>query len=200
MNFGAIVEGHGEVKAVPALIRRIAAQVDPALVVNVLPPMRVPRGRIAREPELRRSVELVARKAGAGAPILILLDADDDAACQMGPTLLAWATAARSDRQISVVLANREYEAWFLAAAASLAGHRGLSPSLAGVSEPELEKNPKRWLDDRMPNGYSETLDQPALTAVMSLEEARRAASFDKMIRDVARLLAPRSESFLPTK
>ena len=109
MNLGAIVEGHGEVEAVPALIRRIAAWADPALNVNVLRPFRLPRGKMVKEPELRRAIELVARQTGEGAPILVLLDSDEDAACLVGPQLLTWAKAARSDREIGVVLAVREY-------------------------------------------------------------------------------------------
>lgn len=43
-----------------------------------------------------------------------------------------------------------------------------------------------------MPGGqrYVETLDQPALAAVLSLAAARQADSFDKLWRDVAWLLA----------
>lgn len=188
MNVGAIVEGHGEASAVPILIRRIAAWLDPDLHVTVSP-MRLPKGKMVKEPELQRAIELVARKVGAGAPILVLLDADDGAACTVGPRLLSWARKARSDREIAVVLAVREYEAWFMAAAGSLAGERGLSPLLSAVPDPEAWNSPKAWVDGRMPDGYSETLDQPALTAVMDLSEARRAASFDKLLRDMGRLL-----------
>jgi hypothetical protein len=88
-----------------------------------------------------------------------------------------------------VVVAVREYEGWFLAAARSLAGQRGLPVGLEPPDGPERRANPKRWLDERMPGGYSETLDQPALTALMALEEARQANSFDKFVRDVARLV-----------
>ena len=36
---------------------------------------------------------------------------------------------------------------------------------------------------------YTETLDQPALAAAFDLDLARRADSFDKLYREVARLL-----------
>jgi len=144
---------------------------------------------MVKEVELRRAVELVARKIGPGGPILLLLDADDDAACLLGPRLLAWARAARPDRGLAVVLAVREYEAWFLAAARSLAGQRGLPTGLEPPPSPEHLSSPKSWLDARMPDGYAETVDQPALTSILSLEEARRADSFDKLVRDVARLV-----------
>ena len=142
-----------------------------------------------KEAELRRTVELVARKAGPSAPILLVVDADDDAACQLGPGLLSVASAARSDRELAVVVAIREYEAWLLASAESLAGLRGLPGDLPHVDDPEGHANPKAWIDVQMPEGYSETLDQPALTAAIDLALARRCDSFDKFVRDLARLL-----------
>ena len=36
---------------------------------------------------------------------------------------------------------------------------------------------------------YSETQDQPALTALFDIEQARQANSFDKCYRDIVRLL-----------
>jgi hypothetical protein len=189
VNLGVIVEGHGESEALPMLVRRVAHWLDPALDLQVVPPYRLPKGRMVKEPEIARAVELVARKAGPAAPILVLLDADEDAACELGPRLLGWARAARSDREIGVVVAVREYEAWFLAAARSLSSRRGLPADLTPVEDPERNKNPKRWLEERMAQGYTETLDQPALTECMDLAEARRADSFDKLVRDVARLL-----------
>jgi hypothetical protein len=189
MNVGVIVEGHGEEQAVPILVRRIAAWLAPGLTLEVVHPFRVPKGKLLKEAELARAVELVARKVGPGAPILVLIDADDLAACVVGPRLLAQAGSARTDRRVAAVLAVREFEAWFLAAAASLAGARGLPATLVDVPDAEQRGSPKRWLDAQMPEGYSETLDQPAFASLLDLDAARRADSFDKLVRDVARLL-----------
>ncbi len=189
MNIGAVVEGHGEVAAVPILIRRVVACLDPSLVVNVAHPLRVSRGKLVKEPEIKRAVELVARKTEPAGPILVLLDADEDAACTLGPRLLQWAVEARSNRRVAVVLAVREYESWLVATAPSLAGHGGLPPVLESVEEPEQVGNPKAWLDERIPDGYAETLAQPALTAAMDVQMARKADSFDKLVREVARLV-----------
>jgi len=41
MNLGLLVEGHGEVQAVPILVRRIAATLE--LPCTILPPIRQPR-------------------------------------------------------------------------------------------------------------------------------------------------------------
>lgn len=189
MNVGLIVEGNGEEEAAPLLVRRIADWAGCNTPLTIPRPLRVRRNRIVKKEELERAIELVARKVGPGGPILVLLDADDDCAATLGPLLLARAKAARSDRAIAVVLAVLEYEAWFLAAAASLRGKRTLPDDLATPSNPEAIRDAKGWLDARMQRGYSETLEQPKLTAVVDLDDARSAPSFDKLVRDVCALL-----------
>jgi len=93
---------------------------------------------------------------------------------------------------IQVVLANREYEAWFLAAAGSIAGFRGIDDDVLAPDDPESIRDAKGWLTQRMALGrsYREVRDPPALTARMDLQQARlRASSFDKMWRAVENLL-----------
>lgn len=155
--------------------------------------LRVSRAKLLRPGELERAVELAARLTGPGGAILILLDADDDAPCELGPALLARARLARSDRRIAVVLAKREFEAWFIASAASLATALGLPASPAVPADPEAIRDAKGWVAQMvMPDGvYRETLQQAQLSALMSLDEAQRAPSFDKLVRDVCRLLEP---------
>lgn len=188
----AIVEGHGEVAAVPILIRRIAAVASPGVHVDVPPPIRIKRQRFLQANELERTVELAARQSGPAGRILILLDADRECPKDLAPKVLARAQQARGDRAIRVVLAKPEYEVWFLAAASSIAGHRGIGPATTAPANPESIGNAKGWLSRRMHAGrsYRETLDQPALTTVFDLGAARGASpSFDKMWRDVAALL-----------
>ncbi|MBZ4395239.1 MULTISPECIES: DUF4276 family protein [Myxococcus] len=188
MKLGLIVEGHGEVQALPLLIRRILQHLAPSVQAQILPPYRVSRGQLVKELELQRAIELMARRVGDGGRLLVLLDSDDDKPCVLGPRLLDWAQKQRADRSISVVVAHREYEAWFIAAAESLQGKRGLPASLQAPPEPEKIRNCKGWLSERMGEGYSETLDQPAFTSVFDLTMARRADSFDKLFRDVGRI------------
>ena len=126
LNLSAIVEGHGDVRAVPCLLRRIQQAVRPDLNLNVLRPWRVDRYKLVKPGEIERTVELAARKTPPPRAILILVDADDDPPCVLGPRLLARAGKARPDVPIGVVLAKREYEAWFLAAIDSISGRRGL--------------------------------------------------------------------------
>jgi hypothetical protein len=183
VRLGLIVEGHGEVAAVPILLRRLAVELGTPKL-ELPHPQRVPRSKLVKEPELKRAVELMARKAGPRAPLLILFDSDDDCPAALGPQLLAWAREQRSDRDIAVVLAHREFETWFLASAASLAGHRGLPIDLKTPTNLEQIRGAKEWLSDRMSNGYSPTIDQPAFAAAFDIGEARACRSFDKLIRD----------------
>ena len=191
ITIGCIVEGHGEVEAVPILIRRLASQYDPAMSVRIPPPIRIPKSKLVKEGELEKAVELIARKVAPTGAIFLLLDSDEDCPATMGPDLLLRATRARSDLPVTVVLAKHEYEAWFLAATPSLRGQRGLRDDLAAPSEPESIRGAKEWLSVRMTGNHSyvETLDQPAFSKVFDLDQARRSDSFDKCWREVGRLI-----------
>ena len=193
VRIGCIVEGHGEVRAAPVLIRRIARGVG--VQVDIPHPIRVPGSRLAQQGELERAIELAARMIGGRGAILVLRDSEDDCPAELAPQLLARAARARGDLPVAVVLATREFEAWFLAAAESLRGRRGLPQSLAAPPDPEAIRGAKEWLRSRMPAGrkYVETEDQAALTEILDLDLARRAPSFDKCYREITRLLtAPR--------
>lgn len=193
VRLAAIVEGHGEVEAVPILIRRIAGEFDPATVVNVDPVLRVPASCLRKNRELERQVERAARKMQGRGGILILIDCDWDGGCpaEEGPALVGRARSARSDIPVSVVLAKKEYEAWFIAASESLRGQRGLPQDLSPDPLPEDIRGAKEWLSHRMPKGrrYSESTDQPALTAVFDMNMAKRVDSFDKCYREIVGLL-----------
>ncbi len=191
MRLACIVEGHGEVQAVPILLRRLVNALDSTLTVRVEQPIRISKSKLLQAGELERAVELAARKAGDDGAIFILLDSDDDCPALLGPSLLKRAREARGNLPISVVLAKHEFEAWFLAAAESLRGRRGLQDDLEPPPQPEDVQGAKEWLTERMAGNqhYVETLDQPALAAVFDLAAARRADSFDRCWRELKRLV-----------
>jgi len=191
VKIAAIVEGYGECEAVPILIRRIALDIAPNFVPKVLSPFRVPASRLSKEEELERTVVLAANKLQARGGIVIIIDCDDGCPAQDGPALLKRAVAVRNDIPISVIFAKREFEAWFLAAADSLRGRRGLPNNLKPPEYPESIRGAKEWLSRQMPSGgsYKETTDQPALTALFDMSAARTADSFDKCYRDVRQML-----------
>ncbi len=193
IRLGCIVEGHGEVEAVPVVVRRIAERESPLSDVRILGPIRISKDRLVKAGELERAVELAARLTGLPGGVLVVLDSDDDCPAEQGPALLARAVEARSDRPIAVVLAKREFEGWLLAAAESLRGQRGLPDNLQPPADPEAIRGAKEWLTGRMMASrvYSPTLDQPALSARFDLDLARkRSESFDKFYRDTVALIS----------
>lgn len=193
-----IVEGDGEIQALPILIWRIVEHIVPGLWVDVPRPVLVNRsdivqkGKIAQSGKLEKMIQLAHANLKDQGAILILLDSDDDCPAQLGPALLQEAKRLRTDVPIVTIFAHREYEAWFLAAAESLRGIRGLPGNLETPPEPESIRGTKEWLTKRLPSGqkYSPTVDQAALTAQFDLELAlERSASFRKLYRDVESLL-----------
>jgi hypothetical protein len=186
-----VVEGHGECDAVPVLIRRIARDIDPGFVPHILNPLRVPAAKLKKAEELDRTIKLAALKLQGAGGIFILVDCDDGCPATEGPALLARAQNVRPDMKISVVLAKREYEAWFIAASESLRNKRFLPDTLSCPSAPEEIRGAKEWFSRQMPKGirYSETSDQAALTAVFDMQAARKADSFDKCYREIHAML-----------
>ncbi len=189
-----VVEGHGEVQALPILLRRIASGFLDVHALEIPTPFRQPRSRIVKPEELESAVSFTAaRVRGRPGGVLIVLDADDDRGCELGPALLRRAEVAASDIAVRVVIAEREYESWFLAAAGSLAGQRGLPSELQNHPSAEQPRDAKGWLSQNMGRAasYSETVDQPAFSATLDLDAARaRSRSFDKLVRSVADLLS----------
>ena len=190
-----IVEGHGEVAAVPILLRRFAHEVLATYEFNVLHPHRLPKGRMGVAPHLEKAVTLARLKLdqcdGAHA-VLIVRDADDDCPGQGAPELLARAARVAAPIPVSVVFAKSEYETWFLAAVRSLRDDRRIASDATAPPNPEAIRGAKEYLEQRcmIPRAtYSPTVDQPALTDRFSFEEARQACpSFDKLWRDLERL------------
>jgi hypothetical protein len=191
----AIVEGHGEVAAVPALIRRIAAEVAPELPVEIPKPIRRPASKLLHRPEeLEKDLELAIATAGADGAVLLLLDCEDAPPCQLGPELSRRAALARPDfGNIFTSLAFREFESWFLAAAESLAGRRKLAATLQCPSDFEHIRDAKGWLTDNMTGSavYQATVDQVALCQIFDMEMARgRSHSFNRFWRICTEMFA----------
>ena len=190
-----IVEGHGEVEAVPLLLRRIFGELHGAYDIDVLSPLRQPRSLLMRAKDLLRFVQLGANKLRARSPaapglVLLLLDGDGDPPCELGPALLQHVRAAAGEQASSCVIANHEFETWFVAAATSLTPYLHVVANDVPL-DPERHPARKKWIEDRFRGPkYSETLDQPKLTAKMDLALCReRSPSFDKLCRDLAREL-----------
>ncbi len=121
------------------------------------------------------------------------MDADDDCPAEVAAQILERARACVPHRRVSVVLAKREFEAWFIAAAASLDGQRGFSFDSRDWADAETPRDAKGWLADRMAGrAYRETTDQPAFAALIDLQQAHdNSRSFRKLCREWSRQMAP---------
>lgn len=181
-----IVEGHGEVQALPVLLRRLATALVPASRLILNPALRIKAGTFASDANyFRRHVELAARKAKPwpNACVLIVLDCEDHCPRQLGPELLQRARACRPDVPIIVILAYREFETWFLTAARSLRGVCGLPADLEPPVNSESLRDAKGWLSAKMRQPYNEPDHQPKLTAALAFDEAMASPSFARGFR-----------------
>jgi hypothetical protein len=189
----SIVEGDGEVQALPVLLRRIAYELQ-VWDIDIPTPHRIKRTKVVQSGELENVVDVQARRVTVAQPraggVLVLLDADDDCPADLGPRLLDRAVAASLGVPVGVVVANREFEAWLLAGVVSLGGQRGLTDDIAPPTDPEHIRGAKEWLEQRMSGSYKAISDQARFTARFDMKAARQGSpSFDKLWREVERLI-----------
>jgi hypothetical protein len=186
-----IVEGQGDEAAVPLLLRRLRDEAQ-AWGLEVGRPHRRRRTQLVKKDSLQSAVQVAALRENC-AGILILFDADDDCPAELAPILEQWAREAAADIPCALVMANREYEAWFLASIEALRGRASLLPDATSHQEPEVPRDAKGQLELRMPRGasYSATVDQAALTAHLDLASTyRHCRSFRKLVSAFGALAA----------
>lgn len=198
LRVAPIVEGHGEVQCIRTLLQRIWMELLGGGHLEVLQPIRQPRSQLVHEQELNRAIRLAMLKLGQGPPaeterrlVLVLLDADKDPPCRLGPELLNLALKQHAGANIACVLAKIEYETWFAAAAESLQDFLDVKPEELQHS-PEDARLGKGWVIRHFRGTkYSETIDQPRMTARMDLGLCRsRSPSFDKLCRELEKQIS----------
>jgi hypothetical protein len=169
-----IVEGHGEVEAVPVLLRRLQQELG-VYTFQIARPIRRKRSELITEEQVRRSVRLALGTLEC-AGILILFDSDDDCPAILGPRIQQWAQIEAGAILCQVVLAHREYEAWFLSAMESLRDFRGVLPDAISHPSPEAIRDCKGTLEQQMiaGNSYSPSVDQAAFTSQFDVTQAYR--------------------------
>ena len=190
MNIQPVVEGHGEVDAVPVLLRRLIREAQ-SWEVGVGKHIRRKRSEFATEQGVARAVTLARGKPDCRG-ILLLFDSDDNCPKELGPRVQGWATVASGETPCVVCMAHREYEAWFLATADSLQGHKAMRANAAPHPNPESPRGAKRELERRMVvNDYKETIHQAAFSRQMCLTDAfRRCRSFRKLVTSFGSLMS----------
>lgn len=195
----AIVEGHGEVKAVPELLRRWFRHrrfqnfetPDLAIRASGSGALKCPHDE-DEDLGIESYVEIAAAERPDG--ILVVLDADDECLARtkasrrgLGPELLERARAVAPHIPIEVVIANREYEAWLLASLASLrrTGKIARTARLPKLSTIETKRDCKKLFQALLGRPYEETTDQPDFTSALSFAPgmALRSRSYGKLMR-----------------
>jgi hypothetical protein len=190
MKVYPIVEGHGEVEAAPFLLRRLLAEAD-CQDVGVGRPIRRTQSQLRSKEGIQAGVRLALLQPECAA-VVILFDGEDDCPKELAAEVRAWARAAVAGMPCDVVVAYREYETWFLAALESLRGQDGIAKDAAAPANPESKRDAKGALEEFMPpdRAYSETGDQPAMSAVFDMGLAhRRNRSFRKLVKAIGELL-----------
>jgi Domain of unknown function (DUF4276) len=198
-----IVEGHGEERAVPVLVRGWLQFRNfhqhfevPDRAINAKGSGRL-KGTF--DPKRHVGIEHYVQAALRNNPaaILVVLDADDE--CQrrvggagLGPELLVRAKSIDPRVPVAVVVANREYEAWFLASLRSMRTASVLSKVNGKLdpTAPEAIRDCKGLVADLMGCPYEETVHQLELTRHLSFSKGprNRCASLSKLVRDLERL------------
>ncbi|HAH07456.1 MAG TPA: hypothetical protein DCM05_13205 [Elusimicrobia bacterium] len=191
MKIYPIVEGHGEVRAVPVLLRRLLAEAQ-CFGVEVGRPILRTQAQFRSKVEVEKAVRLALFHPDCAA-VVILFDGEDDCPKDVADKARAWARGAAGQIPCDVVVAYREYETWLLSAVESLHGECGISNVATAPDNPESRRDAKGALEEFMPvrRAYSETLDQPAMSAVFDMGMAhRRSRSFQKLVKAVGEVLA----------
>lgn len=190
MKIQPIVEGHGEVKAVPELLRRLQQEAS-CYYITIGTPIRRPSSDLNNKKNFQSAVQLALLQDECAA-ILILFDLDEGCPKQKAAELTIWAREVAANVPCAVVLAHREYEAWFLAAVESLRGYNGIPFDAESPVEPESIRGAKQYLERLMgrPYSYSETSDQVRLTARFDMQVSyRRSRSFRRFVNAFGQLL-----------
>lgn len=184
-----IVEGHGDAAAVPVLLRRLVDIAKAWHAVRIGQPIRCNRGQLVKQGELRKRVRLARLRRNCGA-ILIIFDSDKDCPVELAAQVREWAVAEAGPVPCDVVLAEPEYEAWFLAAVESLREHHSVKSNAQSHPEPESPPGAKGGLEAMMHISYSERTHQPAFSAIFCMAAAfEHCRSFRKLVGSFGRLM-----------
>lgn len=187
-----LVEGEGDVEAVPALVKRLLPAEAYSSVSLDPHPLRVGGvTHVSRRDyaEWRRFLGVALKRGNVGGCLLLL---DGDAGQLHGKPFCSRDIAMRLVREahslgagrafsLAVVFACMEFESWLLAGAQSLLG-KDLSGGRPGL---DLEtpiptgnfelapRDAKLWFRTYLPGGYKESVDQLPLTQLVDPNEIR---------------------------
>ncbi|MGR3641492.1 DUF4276 family protein [Alterinioella nitratireducens] len=189
-----IVEGHGEVNAVPLLLRRILHEELHVFDFGIHSAYRLPRSRIGRFDEhLEKAVRFGGMKLGESVGgVIIIADSDDDCPVEMHDTFIEFCNFRDFQFPVAFVLAQREYEAWLISCGEEMRAHDSIRDDAPSHDQPEEIGGAKGFFGRRiLEEGrcYSETVDQAKFTALLNLDTVKaKCRSFRKLVAEISRL------------
>jgi Domain of unknown function (DUF4276) len=151
-----VVEGHGEVAAVPRLCTKVLHHIQAWQWIVDAQPIRHPRSLLVDTASgcgagLAKVVTLAFRRPADA--VLVFCDADDDCAAKWGPRAAA---LVQQHGRGAAVMATREYESWLLFARLRTHAHQG---------RPIEEIRDAKGALARLVPGYKPTVHQTRLTS-----------------------------------
>ena len=190
-----IVEGEGDQKAVPYLIRRILHEVSQDYAVQVLTPHK--RGDL---PKVRRQFERWYETALLEDALVLWVMDFDCADCvdheAAREALLTRARKVNPSGVLEVVFMVKEFESIFLHDDEALRiAFPELSSERPMPRDPEGIRNAKGWISDSLPRGraYKETVDQARLCHHIDLDRVRQASASYARFEAAVRALLTRN-------
>jgi len=174
-----IVEGPGEVGAVPVLLRRFQAECRRWDFEIERPKNAHGRGNLTKEGGLERFLQHASHVQNCRV-ILVIMDSEDECPKDIGTNFVERALSLNMLPAIFFVFPKRNFESWF---AASLPTLRGLRAGASFDGDVE-NRGGKAILNEWMPPGriYKETMDQAPMTKYMNFGLIRpRSRSFRRM-------------------
>lgn len=172
-----IVEGDGDLKAVPLLLRNLLT-FHGLHETQILPPHK--RSEL---PKVVAGFDNYFRMAlKENAAILLVLDFDCeycDCPVMEAEKLYRHAQAIRSDWPFKIAFLVKEFESLFLAEAQAATNVLALPPDIEFPDKPETIRDAKGWLSKALPKGstYKPTVHQAKITAHLNFEKLRETSS-----------------------
>lgn len=148
-SIGLVVEGPGDKEAFPVLLRKYLADNGIYDVALGKPVPLKGKGSATRPGGVEGYVMTAGARPNCKA-VIVLVDADNDASCELGPTLLARASGA-TKVPVVVVVAERDFEDWIYASLETLElGDAQWLESTRGKSAIESLVAPKKYVKATM--------------------------------------------------
>jgi hypothetical protein len=179
-HIGLVVEGPGDKIAIPLLLRAYLQSKGISVDILGKPVPLNGKGSATKVGGVEGYVATAAREGCVG--VVVVLDADKDASCQLGPELLERATGAVGVAVV-IAIAEVDFEDWLYASIETLE---------LGEEDWEHGKRGKTVITELLrPAAYAKPVWQPKLTARMDIGRARdRSVSLNRLLIKVDELAA----------